>query len=74
MQETQLTVGDHVLVRDVTGAVVEREVVSLSEEGEPILASPDEAATAKAEGREPRGTGWPQDAIVGPVNGHAPNA
>ena len=67
----QLQIGDRVMVRDVAGDVIEREVVSLSDDGEPILASPNEAATAKAEGREPRGTGWPGDAIVGPANGHA---
>ena len=60
----ELNVGDIVLVRVLSGAVVERRVVGESEFG-PIIATEDEYLAAARYGREPEGIGWPAEHIIG---------
>ncbi len=70
LENANLSIGDRIVVRDASGAEMERVVVSLSEEGEPILASPREVDAANSEGRTVQGIGWPADAIVRRVEGN----
>jgi hypothetical protein len=70
MDQAELAVGDRIVVRDLAGRELERVVVSLSEDGQPILASSVEIDAAENEGRSVRGIGWPTDAIVRRVNGN----
>ena len=69
-----LTVGDHVLVRTLSGSVAERIVVAQTDDG-PLIATPDEYRAAEQASREALGVGWPAEFILEKIdqpNGSAP--
>lgn len=55
-------VGQHVTVDTLSGAQIEKIVYAITPQG-PLVCSIVEWALAKAEDREPYGTGWPKEHI-----------
>lgn len=64
---SELQIGQRVRVRTASSEEAERVVAGFSDEGEPLFCTAAEYDAAQRESREPRGVGWPPDAIVGVV-------
>lgn len=61
-------VGERVQVRTLSGAVSQRVVGQLSDEGNPLLCTAEEFELARRDGREPLVIGWPSEFILEPVS------